>query len=94
MKYLLDTQILIWAAISPNRLSNRVRQELIDPSHTLFLSDVSIWELQMKADVGKSDVGYAIKAFVTQQAQALKLNPLSMTRDHIFGLAKTTFYQA
>jgi PIN domain nuclease of toxin-antitoxin system len=93
MNYLLDTQVLIWAAISPKRLPPRVRQELINPMHTLFLSDVSVWEMQMKADVGKSAVGPAIKAFVTQQAQALKLNQLAITKDHIFGLAELAFYQ-
>ena len=91
MKYLLDTQILIWAAISPNKLSNRVRQELIAPTNTLFLSDVSIWAMQIKANIGKSDVGPAIKAFVTQQAQALKLNRLAITTDHIYRLAELTF---
>jgi PIN domain nuclease of toxin-antitoxin system len=93
MNYLLDTQVLIWAAISPKRLPHRVGQELINPMHTLFLSDVSVWEMQIKADVGKSNVGPAIKAFVTQQARILKLNQLPITRDHIFGLAKLTLSQ-
>jgi PIN domain nuclease of toxin-antitoxin system len=44
VKLLLDTHIWIWAAISPEQLSARVRRELQRESNELYLSPVSIWE--------------------------------------------------
>ncbi len=55
MRILLDTHILIWALIEPERLAPVVRSELEDPSHDVIFSVASVWEIAIKAGLGKSD---------------------------------------
>ena len=53
MKLLLDTHILIWAMGEPARLGPALRDVLEDPQHTLCFSVASLWELVIKAGLGR-----------------------------------------
>ncbi len=55
MKLLLDTQVLLWAAGEPRRLSAKLRKLLNDPKHELIFSAASIWEITIKASLGRAD---------------------------------------
>ena len=55
MKLLLDTQILLWAAGQPARLSAATRKLLNDPSNELLFSAASIWEIAIKNTLGRED---------------------------------------
>jgi PIN domain nuclease of toxin-antitoxin system len=51
MRVLLDTHLLLWALSSPMRLSTETRR-LIDTSG-VYVSAASIWEVSIKASLGK-----------------------------------------
>jgi PIN domain nuclease of toxin-antitoxin system len=55
MKLLLDTHLLLWAAAMPGRLSPSARALLADPEHELLFSAASIWEVAIKAAMGRPD---------------------------------------
>ena len=55
MKLLLDTQLLLWAAGQPERLSSKARKELSDPGNELIFSAASIWEITSKSALGRPD---------------------------------------
>ena len=55
MRYLLDTQTLLWWITKPNVLSPSMRDFLDDRSNELFLSVVIPWELAIKTRTGKLD---------------------------------------
>jgi PIN domain nuclease of toxin-antitoxin system len=61
MKYLLDTQLLLWAAVSDDAmettggLSNAVAALIDDPANELIFSAASIWEVTIKAGLGRPD---------------------------------------
>jgi PIN domain nuclease of toxin-antitoxin system len=55
VKLLLDTQILLWAAGEPRRLSARARKLLEDPRHELLFSAASLWEVAIKRTLGRDD---------------------------------------
>lgn len=55
MKLLLDTQLLLWAAAEPKRLKAATRRMLDDPAHTLLFSAASLWEIAIKASLGRDD---------------------------------------
>lgn len=57
MRLLLDTHTLIWWATVPERSTNNVLGFLIDPANELFLSLASIWEIQIKIQNGKLNLG-------------------------------------
>lgn len=55
MKLLLDTQILLWAAGQPERLSAAARKQLRDPKNELLFSAASLWEIAIKSSLGRAD---------------------------------------
>ena len=61
MNFLLDTHILIWAAISPHKISPELASLLSDPSNHLYFSSASIWEISIKESLGKKDFKFSSK---------------------------------
>ena len=55
MKLLLDTQLLLWAAGQPERLSARAKRQINDPNNELLFSAVSLWEITIKSALGRDD---------------------------------------
>lgn len=55
MKLLLDTQILLWAAGHPERLSAAARRQLNNPKNELLFSAASLWEIAIKSSLGRDD---------------------------------------
>ena len=55
MKLLLDTQILLWAAGQPERLSAAARRLLNDPRNELLFSAASLWEITIKNTLRRED---------------------------------------
>lgn len=55
MNLLLDSHLILWAASDPSQLSDEARALLLDPSHTLFYSAASLWEIAIKRSLGRSD---------------------------------------
>ena len=52
MKYLLDTNALIFSLCNPNELSKSARK-IITLERELFVSVVSFWEIAIKQSIGK-----------------------------------------
>jgi len=48
VRYLLDTQIVIWAMVGSARLSERAHAILEDPRNQFCVSSASIWETSIK----------------------------------------------
>jgi PIN domain nuclease of toxin-antitoxin system len=57
MKLLLDTHILLWAALGSDNLSERTKALLNDPAHELYFSVASLWELMIKRTQKQADFG-------------------------------------
>ena len=55
MKLLFDTQVLLWAADESPRLSQEAQSLLNAPNTVAIFSVVSLWELAIKAQLGRED---------------------------------------
>jgi PIN domain nuclease of toxin-antitoxin system len=55
VKLLLDTQLLLWAAAQPDRLSPAARKLLNNQRNELLFSAASIWEITIKNTLGRED---------------------------------------
>jgi PIN domain nuclease of toxin-antitoxin system len=55
MRILLDTHVLIWALIDPQRLAATTRRLLEDPENEILFSSASIWEIAIKISLGRAD---------------------------------------
>ena len=52
---LLDTQLLLWAAFEPERLSAKAAKTLSSRAQPLALSMASLWEVAIKTSLARSD---------------------------------------
>jgi PIN domain nuclease of toxin-antitoxin system len=84
MRLLLDTHVLLWAAVSPERLGPSA-QLVIDAEQRL-LSAASIWELAIKQGLGKLDLGTDVRSWVARALAELQLEPLSISGEHAAGV--------
>ena len=55
MKFLLDTNLLLWAAGTPDKLPVTTRQLLEDPKNDLLFSAASLWEISIKRGLERAD---------------------------------------
>jgi len=53
MGLLLDTHVLLWAALEPHQLSEQQRNALEDSDNALLVSAASAWEIATKWRLGK-----------------------------------------
>ncbi len=54
MRYLLDTQLALWAYFHPKRLSAQALRLLQDSANTLVFSVANVWEVAIKRGLGRS----------------------------------------
>jgi PIN domain nuclease of toxin-antitoxin system len=66
MRLLLDTNILIWAVDNPGVLDLRTQNALRNKANDIYFSAASIWEIAIKAGLGKS--GFAVEPDVIAEA--------------------------
>jgi PIN domain nuclease of toxin-antitoxin system len=53
MKLLLDTHIMLWGLLDPERLNRRAVAELSNPQNEIWLSPISVWETLILAEKGR-----------------------------------------
>lgn len=53
MRLLLDTHVFLWFVAGDARLSRRARRTLDDSRAVLLLSAASVWEMAIKASLGR-----------------------------------------
>jgi PIN domain nuclease of toxin-antitoxin system len=84
MTFLLDTHVLIWWLADAKELSPPARRLIADPSHLLYVSAVSIWEMRVKNRVGKLE----LPADFASVLAALPFEELSITHAHAHAVEK------
>lgn len=55
MRLLFDTHVLVWAAATPERLPQELADLIRDPTNVRHFSVVSVWEIAIKAQLGRPD---------------------------------------
>jgi PIN domain nuclease of toxin-antitoxin system len=55
LKLLLDTHLLLWASVTPDRLPPTARQMIENPSNELIFSAASLWEIAIKSGLQRED---------------------------------------
>jgi PIN domain nuclease of toxin-antitoxin system len=81
MKLLLDTHIWIWSALEPQRISPGVAKALANPENQLWLSSISIWELQLLVRKKRLELDEDAGAWVRKTLDLLRLNEAPLTID-------------
>jgi PIN domain nuclease of toxin-antitoxin system len=80
MKLLLDTHTAIWLMSRKEKLSSEAKAKLLDKTNTLHVSHVSVWEVAIKASIGKLPEFYGgVKAFLSKlEEMPIVLLPITL----------------
>ena len=54
--YLIDTHVLLWYIEGNSRLSSKIISILDNPTNTVYVSKVSLWEVTVKISIGKLSI--------------------------------------
>lgn len=87
MRILLDTQVFIWWDSQPHRLSRAALALCEDTSNQLMLSLASIWEMQIKHQIGKLTFHRPLPELIASQQEGNALRLLPIRLEHIFALS-------
>ena len=86
MKLLLDTHTFIWWDSEPAKLSATALALCNDPGNDLILSVTSLWEMQIKRQLGKLSLRLPLADIVAHQQTTNSLNILPITQAHVYEL--------
>jgi PIN domain nuclease of toxin-antitoxin system len=85
---LFDTHIFIWWDSEPARLSQQILTLCQDPANRLWLSIASIWEIQIKHQLGKLQLQQPLAEIVEWQQQVNRISLLPIEFSHVLALAQ------
>ena len=92
MSFLLDTHVFIWWTIRPNHLSEKASDLIVDSSNNLFLSLASVWEMQIKTQLGKLHFDLPLPELIKKQQEVNNLYLLPIEITHIYNLSNLPNY--
>ena len=84
--YLIDTSVLLWSGIEPERISEAAMAALTDSSATIRYSLISVWEMQIKHSVGKLPLPAPSDQTAVRLAREIRADLLAPTLVHIGAL--------
>ncbi len=86
MKYLLDTHAFIWASATPDVLSVNAEAIIANSQNQIYLSLVSLWEMQIKIHTGKFKFPIPLSQVIMNQQHKNFIQILSIEPSHIYEL--------
>ena len=86
MRLLLDTHIFMWMDSHQAKLSPTAKAALRNTANTLVLSVASLWEMQIKINLGRLPLRQPLQDIVKEQQQVNNLELLPVNATHAFAL--------
>jgi PIN domain nuclease of toxin-antitoxin system len=95
MNLLLDTHIWIWSVGDRRRLASRVVRELADKENQVWLSPISIWEVQFLYRKKRIELeGMDVEAWTRRALELWPLNEATLTIDVALEIPKLNLAHA
>ena len=88
MNLLLDTHVFIWLDAEPEKLSKTASALIKNKRNRLYLSVVSVWEMQIKVQLGKLTLRDELLSLLREQQEENKLQILPVLLPHTLALAQ------
>jgi len=86
MKFLLDTHVFLWMAAEPEKLSAKAEECIMNADNTLYLSMVSLWEMQIKTQLGKLALDVPLDELWRRQQIEADIMLLPTREEHVWEL--------
>ena len=91
MNILLDTHVFLWLRSSPEKIPEKVLSAYYDLNNEIFLSVASIWEIQIKHQLGRLVLELPLDRLIDEQCVNNGLQLVPIETYHIFALAELSF---
>ena len=82
MNLLLDSHAFVWMHEEPHKLSVNVALEILNPANRIFLSVVTVWELQIKIALKKFSFSDSLENVILREQQTNKVQILPVYLSH------------
>ena len=82
MRLLIDTHVLLWAALDDPRLAGAQRSAYVDPDNDLLVSTATLWELDIKHALGKLPLPVSPRDFFAREIEVRGYIVLDVKRAH------------
>ena len=92
MKLLLDTHTFIWWDSEPAELSSTVMTLCQDGANTMLYSVASVWEMQIKLQLGKLKLKLPLEEVIESQRKTNNIEILPVTLKHVLALESLPAY--
>ena len=86
MNFLMDTHIFMWWDGQSVQLPESIHLICRNKTNTLYLSLASVWEMQIKSQLGKLDLRRPLAELVAEQQWTNGLRILPIRLEHIIAL--------
>jgi len=87
MKLLLDTHTFLWMDTDPAKLSSTASSWVADPANSIAISVASLWEIQIKAMLGKLTLRIPLPQLVSDQQQQNGLVVIPVTERQVYAVS-------
>jgi PIN domain nuclease of toxin-antitoxin system len=87
VKVLLDTLAFLWWNGEEERLSDRARAAIADPTNTIAVSAITAWEIVIKAGLGRLRLEEPADIYVASRTRENSFEALPFTLDHALRVA-------
>lgn len=88
MRILLDTHTFLWWESNASLLSEAAFAACQSPDNVLLLSIASLWEIQIKSQLGKLTLTEPLKMKVERQKEINGLVILPVEEEHVYTLSR------
>ena len=92
MRVLLDTHAFLWFVGGDARLSGYARSLITDPANSRLLSVGSLWEMAIKASLGRLTLGLPFPELVERQVRGNAIDVLPVRPAHLDEVARLPFH--
>jgi PIN domain nuclease of toxin-antitoxin system len=82
VKYLLDTNVFLWGAGTPDKLNKQATRLLSSVASEVYLSAASSWEIAIKFALGSLPLPKPPSQFIPQAMRVMSLRSLDITHTH------------
>jgi len=82
VRVLLDTHVFLWWINEHERLTDTARKTLESGEIEVLVSAVVVWEITIKAKLGRFNLPTDLKSFIRQQLTVNRFQVLAVSLDH------------
>jgi PIN domain nuclease of toxin-antitoxin system len=86
MTCLLDTHIILWIALEPEKLSRKTFDLIGNQENSLVISTASVWEIVLKVSIGRLRIPMNLEAFIRTTLSRLNARVINITLDDTLGI--------